>query len=349
MNTILFEKLIKEEESNTLDFKKEFYDFTGINKIEREKKQTSFIKDILAFANTIRDKSAFIIIGIEDQTKNLIGMSALHDGNELSTVLENRLDIISEYHYENFKYDSKDFGIIEIPVKSYSLPCRAKKDIGTKIKQKVTYIRRDQSIGEATREEELNIIEWFNYIKNEKNISINEQKTLCDLDISIIDCKWIDEHLVIDAKIYPKLKKLTFPFISFKIHNSGNKPINDINIVFHYYFPLSMNNTLDLYFNGNKLSENSILHYNSFPPSELGDLKLFRLKIEMSWKDNYTLKQYKSDYYYEFSTYGNKLQFTPLDSVLNFHKDRVFDRTDYTLITPKDFKFHKSSFIKDFY
>lgn len=175
MKRELFEKLINEEESNTLDFKEYFYDFSGSSKAEREQKQSSFIKDLLAFANTIRTKSAYIIIGIKDSSKELVGMNRLHDGNEIATVLEGRLDRIPEYHYENFQYNEKIFGIIEIPVKDYKIPCRAIKDIGSKVKRNAIYIRRDQSISEATREEEQNIIEWFKSL--EKKEETNETTT----------------------------------------------------------------------------------------------------------------------------------------------------------------------------
>lgn len=168
MNRELFEKLIKEDEGNTLDFKEYFYDFSGSTKIEKEQKQCSFIKDFLAFTNTIRERSAFIIIGVKDGTKELIGMDRLHDGNEIATVLEGRLDKIPEYHYENFKYDEKIYGIIEIPIKGYGMPCRAIRDIGSKVKRNITYIRRDQSSSEATREEEQDIIEWFKGLKRKK-------------------------------------------------------------------------------------------------------------------------------------------------------------------------------------
>ena len=177
MDIQLFEKLIQEDESKTLDDKIEFYDFTGNNKPEKEKKQASFIKDILAFSNTIREESAHIIFGVEDKTKKLIGINKEHDGNELATVLKSKLNIIPEYHYENFRYNNLIFGVLAIPIKSYRMPCKANKDIGSKVKKNTTYLRRDQSIDEATYEEERQIIEWFKSLeekgKKENNISNN--------------------------------------------------------------------------------------------------------------------------------------------------------------------------------
>ena len=66
MTKELFEQLISRDEGDTLDFKKEQYEFIDDDAIAK------FVKDILAFANTIRKHNAYIIIGIEQTTSGKI-------------------------------------------------------------------------------------------------------------------------------------------------------------------------------------------------------------------------------------------------------------------------------------
>jgi hypothetical protein len=53
----LFDKLISHPESDTLDFKEAMYDLSGDGKYD-------LIKDVICLANTPRDGSAHIVIGV---------------------------------------------------------------------------------------------------------------------------------------------------------------------------------------------------------------------------------------------------------------------------------------------
>jgi len=71
----LFERLLYEDESTTLDFKKEQYLF--VNATENEKSE--LLKDILGFANAWRRVEAYILIGVEEVRggrSNVIGIPA---------------------------------------------------------------------------------------------------------------------------------------------------------------------------------------------------------------------------------------------------------------------------------
>jgi predicted HTH transcriptional regulator len=62
MNNELFERLLYEEESDTLDFKRDQYRFVKAQDTEK----SELLKDILGFANAWRRSEAYIVIGVED-------------------------------------------------------------------------------------------------------------------------------------------------------------------------------------------------------------------------------------------------------------------------------------------
>jgi hypothetical protein len=158
MNIILFEKIIKTDESIELDFKKEHYKLIG-GKVEDTAK---LVKDITAFSNTIRENSAFIIIGIleENGKKELLGINNPIDDNILQSKIKNKVYPRPHFKYINFEYQSKVFGIIEIPVRRYPEP------IMPSIKMKglevgKVYCRQGSSNVEANGREIIEINNWI--------------------------------------------------------------------------------------------------------------------------------------------------------------------------------------------
>jgi predicted HTH transcriptional regulator len=68
------ESLLYEDESPTLDFKKEQYLFNKATDIQK----SELLKDILAFANAWRRADAYILIGVEEvkgKKSNVIGIN----------------------------------------------------------------------------------------------------------------------------------------------------------------------------------------------------------------------------------------------------------------------------------
>jgi hypothetical protein len=59
MNNELLERLLYEEESNTLDFKRDQYPFVKASDNEK----SELLKDVLGFANAWRRSEAYIVIG----------------------------------------------------------------------------------------------------------------------------------------------------------------------------------------------------------------------------------------------------------------------------------------------
>ena len=143
MNNELFERLLYEEESPTLDFKKEQYRFVKANEDEK----SEILKDILGFANTWRRSRAYILIGVEDirgGRGKVVGIpTADHqDDHSLQQFVNNLTNQPVRFHYEAFGFEGKQVGIISI--EEQTRPIYLKRDYGKLAKEKV-YIRRGSS------------------------------------------------------------------------------------------------------------------------------------------------------------------------------------------------------------
>ncbi len=120
MNKELFKNILLLEESVEIDFKKEHYKLIRGNDEDTAK----FVKDIVSFSNTIRKKSAFIILGVleENGEKELLGINNPIDDNILQAKIKNKVYPRPHFKYLNFEYEKLVFGIIEIPLRRYAEP-----------------------------------------------------------------------------------------------------------------------------------------------------------------------------------------------------------------------------------
>jgi Putative DNA-binding domain len=58
----LIENLLNQDESSSLDFKRDQYPFDGAD----DGQKSELVKDILAFTNAWRQSDAYILIGVDD-------------------------------------------------------------------------------------------------------------------------------------------------------------------------------------------------------------------------------------------------------------------------------------------
>lgn len=181
MNNKFFKKLINQPESETLDFKEEIYDFSVDNtkpknkqKEEKERKQSKFIKDIISFSNTIRTKTSFIIIGVKETDNNneIIGITTNSDDATFQEIIKDKVRPIPKFLYSEFQYEGKKFGIFEMKVEKFDLPCKPIKAFGV-LEKNTTYIRRGTSNQEATFDEERKLQKWLNDLPNNINSKQN--------------------------------------------------------------------------------------------------------------------------------------------------------------------------------
>jgi hypothetical protein len=162
-----FELLLIKSEGDTIDFKAEHYDLINSNDDSKAK----FVKDIISFTNTIRNESAYIVIGVEsiDSKKNLLGLNKHIDEAILQDQLKSRVYPIPQILYKTVFFKAKEYGIIEIPLKRYPEP------IAPIVKMKglepgKIYIRRGSSNSEAIGKEVILIDKWIKSVKLEHDI-----------------------------------------------------------------------------------------------------------------------------------------------------------------------------------
>lgn len=149
VNEQLIQSLLFEEESTTLDFKRDQYNFIGATDTD---KKGELLKDILAFANAWRRADAFIVIGVKEQKgeKNVVGVAEFLDDAQLQQFVNSKTQKPLSFSYQNLKFKGMDIAIIHIPVQER--PFYIVKDYG-KLKKNTVYIRRGSATDEATPDE----------------------------------------------------------------------------------------------------------------------------------------------------------------------------------------------------
>jgi len=162
----LFEELLKKPEGETLDFKRQQYDFIG-SKSKKEEKTAEFVKDIVSFANTIRSEPAYIILGVEeDKTTGKINRHGILeteyiDDADFQQKFKRKVDPHPKFTCDRYIDDEgKFYEIIEIPIYPYPKPCTAIRDVPP-LEIGQVYIRRGSSKDSANKLEIDRIQGWL--------------------------------------------------------------------------------------------------------------------------------------------------------------------------------------------
>lgn len=149
MDANLLEQLLNENESTSLDFKQEQYEFAGAD----DSIKSELLKDILAFANAWRRTDAYILIGVEEVKggrSNVVGVDSHLDDHSLQQFVNSKTQRPITFSYISFAYEGKQIGIIWIP--DQTRPIYLRKDYG-KLQQNLVYIRRGSSTDIALPDE----------------------------------------------------------------------------------------------------------------------------------------------------------------------------------------------------
>lgn len=156
-------KLFTRSEDKTIDFKR------GPYSLKDDQNKSWFIKDILAMANTPRDQTSYIIIGVyahQDGMKDLIGVKHHPDDNDLQQVLDIakvQIEPRPEFVYYPMSLDGVSYGVIEIPIQK-SGPYFPKKDFGALTANRL-YFRKGSKNTEARTDEQKDIYRWFQLLE----------------------------------------------------------------------------------------------------------------------------------------------------------------------------------------
>lgn len=137
----LIQELIKQNEHALLDFKTQFYEITD------EGSKISFIKDILAFANSTVNDKGYIICGVNETNtgeKNIVGISEtlrIDDANWINLLNSySSHPVLIKFHRIKLGLYNKYVAVIEVD-SNQNRPVICKKEAGNKLKEGLIYFR----------------------------------------------------------------------------------------------------------------------------------------------------------------------------------------------------------------
>jgi hypothetical protein len=144
MDNGVFDRLLYEGESTTLDFKAAQYPFVKATDYDK----SELLKDILGFANAFRRSEAYILIGVNEiqgGRADVVGIAAsdhLAD-HSLQQFVNNLTNRPVRFHYESHNFEGNQVGVIRIE-EAQARPLYLKKDYG-KLRRQEVYVRRGSS------------------------------------------------------------------------------------------------------------------------------------------------------------------------------------------------------------
>lgn len=205
MNDALFERLLYEEESTTLDFKKEQYRFAKAT----DEEKSELLKDILGFANAWRRSEAYIVIGVEEVRGgrgNVVGIPVTDhlDDHSLQQFVNSLTNQPVRFHYEAFGFEGKQVGIVRI--EEQVRPVYTTRDYG-KLEREKVYVRRGSST-DPTRPASPDEI---------AQMRLGEAQTVAELRVEFADVKADDAlgtNISLDAELCEMPAAETIPDLS---------------------------------------------------------------------------------------------------------------------------------------
>lgn len=107
MNTEEFEKLLMQDEGDTLDFKSTFYSSNDYK---------SLLKDVISFANSHSKGSKYIIFGVKEENGNkiLISLDSYIDQSNIEQLIYENIEPILNIKLHSVLYQEKRFHVLEI-------------------------------------------------------------------------------------------------------------------------------------------------------------------------------------------------------------------------------------------
>ena len=151
----LIENLLGRQESDDLDFKSGQYHFDCIDG------KSKFIKDILAMANSPRSGSAYILVGVQEQSGKVTGTPGVKhhpDEAELGRIVQDRVEPAPRFSYRRVQYKGVEMGLLEVP-RNQPVPVMPRNDYGV-LRRRSVYLRRNTQNTEADSEDLDRIYQW---------------------------------------------------------------------------------------------------------------------------------------------------------------------------------------------
>ena len=150
------------EGSNFLDFKVQQY------KLNSERQTSAFIKDIVSMANTPRNESAYIIIGVaetEGRPTQMVGTHEHIDPAEIDRQLQDRVSSVPSIEYHVVEHEGHEFGIYEVKL-DYNGPFVPTKTFGRLNPGAIHFRRNSQNVVATNRQDIDRITKWFSGVED---------------------------------------------------------------------------------------------------------------------------------------------------------------------------------------
>lgn len=163
LTTDKLEKLLNIGESDIVDFKQEHYFFS--TSISDKDKTADLVKDILCMTNTVRSDSAYILIGIKEDSNGkgiAVGISedSIIDDATLQQKVKNKIYPMPKFVSYVLEYKDVAVAVIEIPVSWYqSMPIPTASIKGLEANR--VYLRRNTSNDIANPNEIVLLDKWL--------------------------------------------------------------------------------------------------------------------------------------------------------------------------------------------
>jgi hypothetical protein len=143
------EPLLHEDESSSLDFKRDQYDFDHAS----DDKKGELLKDVLAFANAWRRSEAYILIGVDEVRggrSRPVGVDHHLDDATLQQFVNSKTQKPIVFAYRVQRVDDVEIGVISIAVQDR--PFFLRRDFG-RLKKDTVYLRQGSSTNTADPDE----------------------------------------------------------------------------------------------------------------------------------------------------------------------------------------------------
>lgn len=201
----LFEHLLSQEEGPALDFKRDQYVFDKNSHADTSvllKSKSELLKDILAFANTKRETTAYILIGVEEVKggrSRVVGVREHLDDAGLHQFVNSKTQRRVDFSYSPFPIGGYEIGVIEIQAVQ-ERPVFLNKRFGKVAKGEV-YIRDGSSTSVATPGEITEMSAAFS-VKQEHRQEMSKVEFISQNHENIeIDDLFVLPHLVQDSEV----------------------------------------------------------------------------------------------------------------------------------------------------
>jgi schlafen family protein len=139
----LLRQLIRADESDTVEFKQEWYD------LSHKEGKALLVKDVLALANTIsRETPGFLIIGVDNE-RRIVGVKQRPDPETVSNIVAAYVQPPATVRCRHHKVGEVDVSVLTISW-SPARPHHSLRDHPGILARNVVYVRRDRTIGTLT-------------------------------------------------------------------------------------------------------------------------------------------------------------------------------------------------------